>query len=120
MKWQATITDVGSEVIDLLKTGHMFDLVIEGKREDMRDFTVHFSGELPYTPIVSGDTFSIGNRDFIVIAVGSQFNEHFKEHGACTVEMSTGLVPSSPYNMIIDDIFDGYNFLKKGSEISVK
>lgn len=120
MKWQAKITNVGTEVIDLIEASHMFDLVAEGKREDMRDFTVHFSGDLPNAPITSGDTLSIGKQDFIVIALGDQFSEHFKDHGACTVEMATGLVPSSPYNMIIDGSFDDYKFLRKDTMIEVR
>ena len=42
MKWQAKITEVGSEVIDLMEESHMFDLVAEGKWEDLRDYTVYF------------------------------------------------------------------------------
>lgn len=120
MKWQANITNVGTEVIDLIEVSHMFDLVIEGKRDDMRDFTVHFSGDLPSAPITPGDTLSIGKQDFIVIALGNQFGEHFKEHGACTVEMATGLVPSGPYNIIIDGNFDNYEFLRKDTMIKVR
>ena len=35
MKWQAKITEVGSEVIDLMEESHMFDLVAEGKKYDL-------------------------------------------------------------------------------------
>ena len=119
MKWQAKITEVGNEVIDLLEASHMFDLVTEGKREDMRDYTVHFTGGIPDQPIKEGDIVSIGATELVVVAMGEQFNDHLRDHGACTVEMSTGIVPGSPCSVILDGAYKDYGFLKKGAEICI-
>ena len=119
MKWQARISEVGNDVPELMESTHVFDLVQDGRRNDMRDFTVHFSGELPEEPIKAGDTVNIGGAEMFVIAIGDKFNEHFIDHAACTVEISTGLVPQTPYSIILEGIYDGYGFLQNGALISV-
>ena len=120
MKWKAEISEVGREVPELLESTHMFDLVSEGRREDMRDFTVHFTGGLPKEPIKAGDTLVIGNTELFVIALGDDFNEHLRDHAACTVELSTGMVAHSPGGIVLEGVYEGYEFLKKGASLIVK
>jgi sorbitol-specific phosphotransferase system component IIA len=119
MKWQAKITEVGSEVIDLMEESHMFDLVAEGKWEDLRDYTVYFKGDFPDQPIKEDDIISIGSTELVVVAMGEHFNDHLRDHGVCTVEISTGIVPGSPCSVILDGIYEDYGFLKKGADIYV-
>ena len=38
MKWKIRISEVGSEVKELIQESKQFDLVIEGKRNDMEVF----------------------------------------------------------------------------------
>ena len=119
MKWQAKITEVGSEVIDLMEESHMFDLVAEGKWEDLRDYTVYLKGDFPDQPIKEDDIISIGSTELVVVAMGEHFNDHLRDHGVCTVEISTGIVPGSPCSVILDGIYEDYGFLKKGADIYV-
>ena len=78
MKWKIRISEVGREVKELIETAKQFDLVIEGKRNDMRDFTVHFDGGFPVEPLKEGDEFTIGGTSMYIIALGEQVNEHIK------------------------------------------
>jgi hypothetical protein len=51
--------------------------------------------------------------------MGEHFNDHLRDHGVCTVEISTGIVPGSPCSVILDGIYEDYGFLKKGADIYV-
>lgn len=119
MKWNIKISEVGSEVQKLLQSSKQFDLVIEGKREDMREYTVHFSGELPGEPLREGDQVTIGNTDLFIVALGKKVNEHLRGHGACTVDLSGGLVAKGDCVMMLDGVFEGYGFLQNGAQITV-
>ena len=120
MKWQAIISEVGVEVQDLLESSHQFDLVIEGRRDDMRDFTIHFAGELPTEDLTVGDAVTIDGTELFILAIGEQFKEHFRKHGACTVELSGGFVPETPYNVILEGDFERTDFLRDGAMITVR
>ena len=120
MKWKIRISEVGSEVKELVESSKQFDMVIEGKRNDMRDFTVHFDGGFPKEPLKEGDTFTIGGTDLYIIALGEQVNEHIKNHGACTVDFSGGLAPSGPCVVMLDGAYENFDFLRDRAVITVK
>ncbi len=120
MKWKIRISEVGSEVKELIEASKQFDLVIEGKRKDMREFTVHFDGGLPVEPLKEGDEFTIGGASLFVTAIGDKVNEHLKRHGACTIDLSGGLVPSGPYVVMLDGVFDNFDFLRDRAVVTVK
>lgn len=120
MKWKIRISEVGSEVKELVESTKQFDLVIEGKRKDMRDFTVHFDGGLPAEPLKEGDEFTIGGTSLFVVALGNEVNEHLKGHGACTIDLSGGLVPSGSCVVMLDGVFDNFDFLRDRAVITVK
>ena len=120
MKWKIRISEVGSEVKELVESTKQFDLVIEGKRKDMRDFTVHFDGGFPAEPLKAGDEFTIGGTSLYIVALGEEVNEHLKGHGACTIDLSGGLVPSGPCVVMLDGVFENFDFLRDRAVITVK
>ena len=120
MKWKVRISEVGYEVKDLLKASKQFDLVIQGKRKDMKDFTVHFDGELPKIPFENGDEIVIGGQTLYIIALGDQANKHLLEHGACTIDFSGGMVPSGSDAIMVDGDYHGFDFIYAGAKITVK
>lgn len=120
MKWKIRISEVGSEVKDLIEASKQFDLVIEGRRKDMRDFTVHFDGGFPMEPLAEGDEFTIGGTSLFVTAIGGKVNDHLKEHGACTIDLSGGLVPSGSCVVMLDGVFENFDFLRDRAVITVK
>lgn len=119
MKWTVKITEIGKEVQELLDTSKQFDLVIEGKREDMRDFTIHFEGSLPSAPLCEGDEVMIGDTALFIVAMGTDVNDHLQKHGACTIDLSGGLVPKSPCTIMLDGTFRDIDFLKNGTTITI-
>ncbi len=120
MKWKIRISEVGSEVKELIQESKQFDLVIEGKRNDMRDFTVHFDGGLPVEPLKEGDEFIIGGTSLYIIALGERVNEHLKGHGACTIDFSGGLAPSGTCVIMLDGVYENFDFLRDRAVITVK
>ena len=120
MKWKIRISEVGSEVKELIETAKQFDLVIEGKRNDMRDFTVHFDGGFPVEPLKEGDEFTIGGTSMYIIALGEQVNEHIKGHGACTIDFSGALAPRGPCVIMLDGVYENFDFLRDRAIITVK
>lgn len=120
MKWNVTISHVGKEVKELLDDTKQFDLVREGERSDMRDFCVYFKGKLPKEPLVEGDEFVIEDTVLYVIALGEKLNDSLLKHGACTIDLSGGIVPTGPGVMMLDGDYKKPDFIRKGSEITVK
>lgn len=114
MKWAVKISDVGTEVKELYKNTKQFDFVVDGKRKDMNDYVVHFAGELPAEELTEGDEVVFGDTVFYILALGKDVNRHIREHGACTMDFSGGLVAKGPCVMMLDGIDTNKDFLQAG------
>jgi sorbitol-specific phosphotransferase system component IIA len=119
MKWMAKVSNVGKEVKEIAEATKQFDFVIDGKRADMNDFVVHFSGGLPVADLQVNDEVIMGNSLFYIVALGEKANQHLKTHGACTIDLSGGLVAKEDCDIVLAGMENDFSFLENGNSFVI-
>lgn len=85
MKYEVSITAVGSLARTFLENNDSVIILDEGVRPNLSDMVVeHTKSELS-ADIVEGDKLKIGNSEFKVASVGNVANDTIREEGHCTL-----------------------------------
>ena len=86
MKYDVTITNIGSLAPNFLENSSSIILLDEGVRPNLTEMVVeHTPGELS-DDIKVGDTLTMGaKRKYKVVTVGEAVNENLRKDGHCTV-----------------------------------
>lgn len=86
MKYDVTITNIGSLAPNFLENSASIILLDEGVRPNLAEMVVeHTEGEL-LEDVQVGDTLTMGaKRKFTVVSVGEAANENLRKEGHCTI-----------------------------------
>ena len=86
MKYDVTITNIGSLAPNFLENSSSIILLDEGVRPNLTEMVVeHTPGDLK-EDIQAGDTLTMGaRRKLNVVSVGEAANENLRKEGHCTV-----------------------------------
>ncbi|MEX5285035.1 PTS glucitol/sorbitol transporter subunit IIA [Selenomonas sputigena] len=86
MKYDVTITNIGSLAHNFLENSSSIILLDEGVRPNLSEMVVeHTAGELT-EDIKTGDTLIMGaKRKFKVVSVGDAANDNLRKEGHCTI-----------------------------------
>ena len=86
MKYDVTITNIGSLAPNFLENSSSIILLDEGVRPNLTEMVVeHTAGELT-DDVKVGDTLTMGaKRKYKVVTVGEAVNENLRKDGHCTV-----------------------------------
>ena len=118
VKYEVTITAVGSQAREFLDNNSSVILLDTGKHPNLADMVVeHSVGELK-ADIEVGDKLKFGNTDFKVTKVGDVANNTIREAGHCTILVNKeGALPGQisvkgvmPPRLRVDDVI---RFFKK-------
>ena len=89
MKYDVTITNIGSLAPNFLENSSSIILLDEGVRPNLTEMVVeHTAGELT-DDVKVGDTLTMGaKRKYKVVSVGEAVNENLRKDGHCTIVIS--------------------------------
>ena len=116
MKYEATITSVGSLARAFLPKNSSVILMDQGKRHKLAEMVVQHSVSKLVEDIEVGDTLLIGNDSYAITSVGADVNANMKSEGHCTLIINgTG---SMPGQLILEG--DNLPRLAAGEKIIIK
>jgi PTS system glucitol/sorbitol-specific IIA component len=94
MKYEVTITAVGSLARNFLENNNSIILLDEGLRPNLSDMVVQHTNSTMKGDIKVGDSLTVGQSDFKVVQVGEVANKTLKKEGHCTLVFnSEGSMP---------------------------
>ncbi|BEU86818.1 hypothetical protein TAMA11512_02820 [Selenomonas sp. TAMA-11512] len=85
MKYEATITAIGSLAGELLENSNSIIMLDEGARPSLSEMVVEHTQTDLKEDIKVGDTLHMGNKKFKVVTVGDMANENIRKEGHCTL-----------------------------------
>lgn len=117
MKYDVTVTGLGSMALEFLAPGMEMQFVIlfnDDAPADLADLAIlHTAGELTADP-VPGDTMKIGSKTYKITAVGDEAVHTLKTLGHCTLAFKGDTEPYRPGCLMLDgeivtaeDLVDG-------------
>ena len=119
MKWNAVITETGSEVMGLLRASNQVDFRPNDRPTDLADYSVSYEGR-PSEDLKKGDRIEIGSSSFRIVGLGANVNEKLQTRGTCTMNFSEKHTPATPDSIMLSGIGYPETCIKNGAKISVK